>query len=368
MNPKKSRRFLSSRAAAFIVFLVFAICFLIGSQAVGFVPSRAARPVFLAGGAAFVCALLCAAYVWLYRPYRETERSLNLFVNGYTPQRVCELRHPPSAGMEGALRKLDAMLNAYDLITAGRKQAQYLALQNQINPHFLYNTLEGIRGEAIDGGLDGVAEMVETLAAFFRYTISGTDQLVTLEDELEHTQNYFMIQRHRYGPRIRLALRFEDGASEWVKKCRLPRITLQPIVENAIVHGLEHKLADGHVTIKIEATEKRLIVTVSDDGAGMGEARLRKIRSGLTAGYFQSSGGDLPERGGIAIVNVNSRIRLMFGEEYGLTIYSTPNLGTDVEITLPLLAGKAPASTAADRAAIGADIADGAGAADGVGV
>ena len=92
--------------------------------------------------------------------------------------------------MKHALEKLHSMLNTRELINASKKQAQYLALQNQINPHFLYNTLEGIRGEALTAGLDNVAKMTEALSTFFRYTISNVEQLVSLEDELRNIENY----------------------------------------------------------------------------------------------------------------------------------------------------------------------------------
>ena len=101
------------------------------------------------------------------------------------------------------------MIDKNNLINVSKKQAEYLALQNQINPHFLYNTLEGIRSEALLAGLDSVAEMTEALGTFFRYTISQVEHLVTLEDELANIENYYYIQQFRFGDRLTLSIEYE---------------------------------------------------------------------------------------------------------------------------------------------------------------
>lgn len=293
------------------------------------------------GGAALLGGTFYAGYRWVYLPFRETEKMLELFVDGYSMNSPYELRYPMSPGMQRALEKLHEMLNTSELIQASRKQAQYLALQNQINPHFLYNTLEGIRGEALAAGLDNVAKMTEALSTFFRYTISNVEQLVSLEDELRNIENYYIIQRYRFGERINLSVEYgSEEDREELCKCRMPKLTLQPIVENAIIHGIECKVGRGSIRIRVEATAKRLIITVSDDGVGMDEARLQKLNRELETPSFDFVNPDREKRGGIAIINVNSRIRLLFGEQYGVTIYSTEGIGTDVEVTLPLLTGK----------------------------
>ena len=228
-----------------------------------------------------------------------------------------------------------AQLNTNELISATKKQAQYLALQNQINPHFLYNTLEGIRGEALAAGLTNVAEMTEALATFFRYTISNVEHLVTLEDELDNIESYYIIQQYRFGERLSLTVDCGDEDREVLYNYRLPKLTLQPIVENAIFHGIERKVGKGSIRIKVEATEMRLIITVSDDGLGIEPERLRELTEKLGKPAFDYVKPDGEKKGGIAIVNVNNRIRLLFGEEYGINIFSTVGIGTDVEINLP---------------------------------
>lgn len=279
-------------------------------------------------------------YRWVYLPYKETSKILQLFAKGYTLQGIYELRFSFSPEMEDAIEKLKTFFNINELISATKRQSQYLALQNQINPHFLYNSLEGIRGEAITAGLDNVAEMAEALGTFFRYTISNMENLVTLEDELSNIENYYIIQQYRFGERLDLSIEYDCEDKEEAQKCRLPKLTLQPIVENSIFHGIERKMGRGHVRIKIETTPKRLIITVSDDGLGMKKERLRELNEKLNTQSFDYVKSDGEKKAGIGIVNVNNRIKLLYGEKYGINIYSTLNVGTDVEITLPLIAKK----------------------------
>lgn len=284
-----------------------------------------------AGAAAYLC------YEWVYRPYKESAKVLQLFATGYTLHGLFEQRLLLSPEIEGVTKKVQEIMTTDELINATKKQAQYLALQNQINPHFLYNTLEGIRGETLSAGLENVAKMTEALATFFRYTISNVENLVTLEDELTNVNNYYIIQRYRFGERLNLKVEYNAEDEPEILSYCMPKLILQPIVENAIYHGIERKIGAGLLRIKIETTVSRLIITISDNGIGMPEERLREINgklSGMTLDYIRP---ESETHGGIAVVNVNNRIRLLFGEEYGVCIYSTENVGTDVEITLPLM-------------------------------
>lgn len=287
------------------------------------------------GCAALYAAVLLLIRSYLMGPFRENERMMELFSAGYTLQGVSQQRYPASPATEAAFAKLQEFLTTSDLIGATKRQAQYLALQNQINPHFLYNTLEGIRGEAIAAGLDNVARMTEALATFFRYTISNLENLVTVEDELGNIENYFLIQRYRFGERLRLEVVCDDDDRAALMQCRIPKLTLQPIVENSIVHGVERKVGRGNLRIRIVGTEKRILITLSDDGLGMDGATLERLNGQLAATRLDYVRGESERQGGIALINVNNRIKLLFGEQYGLWIYSTPGVGTDVEVTLP---------------------------------
>lgn len=275
-------------------------------------------------------------YRFLYKPYRDTEKVCRLFSEGYLLQGLFELRVPLSPQMEAATNKFRELLDMKELISLTKKQAEYLALQNQINPHFLYNTLEGIRSEALYAGIDSVAEMTEALATFFRYTISNVENLVTLEDELANIENYYIIQQFRFGKRLQYHVEMDADEEREILKYKLPKLILQPIVENAIYHGIERKTGDGLLSIQIENTDSRCIITVSDNGLGMSETVVDGLNEKLKATSIDTFHQD-KKGGSIAIENVNNRIKILFGEEYGIYIYSKLNVGTDVEITLPIV-------------------------------
>lgn len=277
-----------------------------------------------------------ASYRWIYIPYKENMKVYRLFIDGYTLSGIFEQRMFLSPEQEQVINRFKEEMNINALINTSKKQAEYLALQNQINPHFLYNTLEGIRGEALHAGLFNVAKMTEALATFFRYTISNLEHLVTLEDELNNIENYYIIQQYRFEDRLNLRILSDPGDEKKMLKYKLPKLTLQPIVENAIYHGIERKIGKGNILIKLESTKSRLIITVSDDGLGMEPDKVNELNRRLNSfslDYIQSK----ENKGGIALINVNRRIKLLFGEEYGISIYSTLNAGTDVEITLPII-------------------------------
>ncbi|MEF9998954.1 MAG: histidine kinase [Lachnospiraceae bacterium] len=216
------------------------------------------------------------------------------------------------------------------------KQAKLTALQSQINPHFLYNTLESIRGQALMDGNDEIAKMMEALASFFRYSISRKGNLVTLRDELKNIENYMTIQRYRFNNRFSLEI-FIDEEDEMAYDYLIPRLIIQPIVENAIFHGLEECLEGGKVEIEVIVTDKNLLITVSDNGQGMDAKKLQLInqRINSAAKYIKEPKGESKVNTGIALPNIHKRIQLLFGDEYGLQVYSTLNQGTDVEITIP---------------------------------
>lgn len=215
-----------------------------------------------------------------------------------------------------------------------QNQAQISALQNQINPHFLYNTLDSIRGQAILEGSERIAKIVEALSAFFRYNISQKSNMVTLQDELNNIWNYFAIQEYRFKDKFKLQIDV-DESDEDIYKYFIPKLTIQPIVENAIYHGLETKASGGEVTIHIVRTIKKILIRVSDNGKGMAFETLKKLNHKIQSGCITSEGNSTGT--GIALVNVDRRIKLIYGQDYGITVYSTENVGTDVEIALPIM-------------------------------
>ncbi|AOT70618.1 sensor histidine kinase [Geosporobacter ferrireducens] len=292
--------------------------------------------IFLLIYTVFIAGVLYFSYKWIYRPYKESNKVLRLFHEGYIFKGVFDLRVHFNRESFLAFQKFKEIIDTKELIEGSKKHAEYLALQNQINPHFLYNTLEGIRSEALIEGVDSIANMTETLATFFRYTISNVDKLVSLEDEITNVENYYKIQKFRFGEKLDFSIEFQDDQDKEVLKAKIPKLTLQPIFENAIFHGVERKMGKGLLTLKILATAKRLIITISDNGAGIEEERVKRLNKKLRGASLEYMKED-KNKGGIALLNVNNRIKLIFGDEYGIYVYSKVGAGTDVEITMPYI-------------------------------
>lgn len=211
-----------------------------------------------------------------------------------------------------------------------QKKSELSYLKSQINPHFLYNTLEVLKGSAIDEGAEKTHGMAKALAQVFRYSVKGAD-VVTLREEVEIIRHYLYIQQVRFNGRIRVEYCFSDRSLE----CRIPQMILQPIVENAVFHGLEMKLGEGCIRLEADVDQfYNLVVVVQDDGIGMDGETLEKIRESMSWANFgisRHTAGN--ER--IGIKNVDNRIRLMYGGDYGISIESEPGLGTKVTIRLP---------------------------------
>lgn len=323
----KKSRLLCVRVVWFAIY--FGICFLV----VFFAALAAARETMLFavlfGALFFVLAGLALFYYLVWRPCKKTTRKMGAFAARGAAEELFQIEYPFNQQFQFMLRRMLGFLENSSSLELGKRQAQYLALQNQINPHFLYNTLESIRSEALLSGLDSVGDMCEALASFFRYTISNQKSLVTVEEEIQNITTYFYIQRYRFGKRLHLEIRYGEE-EETIQKCMLPKLALQPIVENAIIHGIEQKIGEGTVKLYMFLTQKRLIIHVMDDGVGIKSGILEQINQHMVDRSVVNK-----ERGGIAIANVNNRIKMMFGEDYGMTVYSTEGIGTDVELSLP---------------------------------
>ena len=200
------------------------------------------------------------------------------------------------------------------------RKTELKALQAQINPHFLYNTLDSIAWMCEQGRNDEAVQMVNALAQLFRISISRGHELIPIRSELRHAESYLKIQKHRY--KNQFSYRFDVDESCLDFLCN--KITLQPIIENAIYHGINGLVDEGEIVITLRAEGQDVVFTVADNGVGMEEeqiqAILRKERSDHT---------------GIGIKNVNDRLKIYFGEGYGITIDSEPDVGTTVTIRMP---------------------------------
>lgn len=208
-------------------------------------------------------------------------------------------------------------------LNSRQKDVEFKMLASQINPHFLYNTLETIRMKARCNNEPEIEELVKMLAKIMRRNIEVGDKLVTLKSELELVESYLKIQRYRFGDKIKFTIETLCD----INKYKIMPLIIQPIVENAFVHGLESKEGSGEIYIYIEEKEK-LIIHVIDNGVGIEEKKLEDLRSNLN-NYEQL------DKSSIGLSNVNQRIKLLYGDEFGICIKSSVQVGTEIIIELP---------------------------------
>ncbi len=207
---------------------------------------------------------------------------------------------------------------------------EYKMLASQINPHYLYNTLETIRMKALTMGNKEVADCIKILAKTLRYVLQNTGTTsTTLKKELEHVENYLAIQKLRFGDRINYTLTIEEGLD--ASGYEVLPLLLQPIVENAVIHGLENINNDGHIDIEIKHNDfEELQITIGDNGIGMKPEEFEKMQQKLkTPGLKLESS--------IGVYNICERIRLHYGEEYGMELESEYGKGTKVILFLPVI-------------------------------
>jgi len=208
-----------------------------------------------------------------------------------------------------------------------KRKSEFDSLQAQINPHFLYNTLDIIVWQIENEKQSEAVHTVTALARFFRLSLGKGKNIVTVKDEIDHVKNYLMIQHMRFKNKFD----YEFDIAEDVLELPSLKLMLQPLVENAIYHGMEFMDGDGLIMVKAWREEDELYLSVADNGLGMTEDKVEMILTG------KSSSGN--GRGsGIGVKNVNERIKLYFGEAYGLSIDSEPDEGTKVTIHLPVKA------------------------------
>ncbi|OKP82443.1 histidine kinase [Paenibacillus sp. P3E] len=202
-----------------------------------------------------------------------------------------------------------------------KRKGELEVLQSQINPHFLYNTLNSVIRLAERGKTDEVVTMIQSLSKFFRISLSKGKNMITMQEELDHIRHYLVIQSFRFKNKFR----YEIKAQDEVLTYQTIKLILQPIVENALYHGIEMMPDEGLITITAELQEGMIVIRISDNGLGMNQETLKTILSG-----GKTSGGS-----GVGVRNVNERIGLVYGREYGLTFESEIEEGTTVTVIFP---------------------------------
>ncbi|GGI46557.1 histidine kinase [Paenibacillus marchantiophytorum] len=208
-----------------------------------------------------------------------------------------------------------------------RQNAQFNFLKSQINPHFLYNTMETIKGLAVMRGVFEIRDIVKSMGQMLRYAVKG-DDVIPLFKEIDIVQSYLHIQQFRFQDKIVSELHLDKNTMNYP----IPKMLLQPIVENAIYHGLEPKIGKGLLKICSRIIDSVLFLTVEDDGVGMTTDKLAELMKILTAKEPVQSEGER----GVGLINVHRRIQLIYGAPYGLVVQSQERVGTTMTITLPI--------------------------------
>lgn len=264
----------------------------------------------------------------LYRPINKVVAKMNDVSQGDLGTRIV-LEDMDSDGKKLA-GGFNIMMDEIDVLMERVKEEQrqldrmrFNALQSQIQPHFLYNTLECIHWQALSSGSQEISTMVKALAQYYRICLSEGKDIIPLRVELEHIRNYLIIQNMRYGNIITLMEKVEEKYLSMM----IPKLTLQPLVENSIYHGIKIKEGlTGTVEIEVSEAKDAVLLTVRDDGGGMEPERIAYINQNIS---------DTDRDVGYGITNINKRIELMYGEQYGLRFRQNEGEGICVEIRLP---------------------------------
>lgn len=236
------------------------------------------------------------------------------------------------AGIDGRIvkmaKRLERTINENYINEAEKKRAQLLALRMQINPHFMFNTLETISALAKRAGAEEIGLISRKMAQILRYNIGVDCDTVNISEEFNHIRSYLDIQKIRYNDRFEV---FYD-ISPKAEKCTVPKFILQPVVENIIRHAVTSEEEKYFISLSAKTEDGTLIITVNDDGDGMSEEQLGQVRDKL---YSRTPGGGR----GIGLRNVHLRLRITYGEEYGVFISSRERIGTSVVLKMPMIAG-----------------------------
>ena len=263
-------------------------------------------------------------------PIKELEKAVNEIEQGNLEVEVrsagsYEIQHLGTS-IQSMARRIRKLMNDIVAEHESKRRSEFDTLQSQINPHFLYNTLDIIVWMIENEKQSEAVKVVTALARFFRISLSKGKSIIPVKDELEHVRNYLMIQHMRYKNKFT----YDIEADEDVLELASLKLMLQPLVENAIYHGMEFMDGDGEILVRAWRREDDLYMSVSDNGLGMTQEQVERL--------FQAADHTSSGRGsGIGVKNVNERIKLYFGTGYGLEILSEPDEGTTVTAHLPAI-------------------------------
>lgn len=261
-------------------------------------------------------------------PIQKLEKSVNALEAGELDTEVYiggsyEIQHL-GRSIGDMAKRIQALMRDIVAEHESKRKSEFDTLQSQINPHFLYNTLDIIVWMVENEQKQEAVKVVTALARFFRISLSRGRSIIPVRDELEHVRNYLMIQQMRFKNKFTYRIEAEPGTLGMASL----KLMLQPLVENAIYHGMEFMDGDGEILVEVKQDNGRLEFAICDNGLGMTEEQVDSLLKDTP--HVHSGRGS-----GIGVKNVNERIRLYFGEEYGLVIRSEPDEGTRIRILLP---------------------------------
>lgn len=264
------------------------------------------------------------------KPIRKLDESVKTYeAGGKTDIYIggsSEIRHL-GYSVQRSYERIETLMEEIIRQQNERRKSELDALQSQINPHFLYNTLESITWMVEAQKNEEAVIMISELAKLLRVSLSRGKTIIPVKDELQHSRSYMNIQLARYKERFKTEFRIEEE----IENCCIVKLVIQPILENAIYYGVGNmdEDDDGMIIVSGKKKDEDILITIEDNGMGMREEVLENI---LT------DNSKVPKHGsGVGVINVHSRIRLMFGEEYGLSIESEPDEGTRVTIRIPAI-------------------------------
>ena len=277
----------------------------------------------------FVFLLICfyasfALSKTVTNPIKELNQKFKLVETGDLSVRTLIKGNDEMGELSNSFNNMVAKLNTLMEMQKKKSDMEFQILQAQINPHFLYNTLDSIKWLAVLQNVHTVSDMTTALINLLKYNISKNNTLVSVAEELDSVTNYVKIQKYRYGDIFNIQYDIDEGTIE----CKILRFSLQPIVENCIIHGFENIEGKGVIAIRSKIENDQLRIEIADNGSGMDQNTLECI---------VKSDNSKKKFSGIGINNIQERIKTYFGMNYGLSYESTPGLGTKAILTLPIV-------------------------------
>lgn len=283
------------------------------------------------------CLIGALAVAWVYaktisNPVVRLEKVMARFGGGELSARSPADRSDEIGSLQQSFNamagQINTLLTDMEVEHRQKRKLEIRMLEYQINPHFLYNSLDTINWMASSAGNREIAEMATALARFFRLGLSRGRETVSLEDEVEHARNYLLISKIRYHD----GFAFDVSVDREARDCKVVKLILQPLAENTLVHAIKKSGAGGHVSIRADLQGERVVIEVEDNGRGIPPERLLELRR-MLANRQNAENAD----GGIGLTNVQQRIQLYYGSEYGLEIESQEGRGTTVRAVLPVV-------------------------------